>query len=112
MLDNICFPLFCSESPVADERTNFFAHQHSVASEFIQALWFAVIANTDVAIYLLIFLNTIISMNVQTLSMSLLVCLWGTLIKPRPAKHFWLMIIAYTEVGVKMNKHNRFEFDR
>lgn len=88
----------CSQSPVVDERTNFFAYQHSILTEFIQALWFALIANTDVICYVLIFLQCIISMNILTLLMSLLVCLWGTLILPRPSKRFWLLIIAYTEV--------------
>lgn len=68
-------------------------------SEFFQALWFALIANTDVICYLFIFLNTILSMSTPNLPMSLLVCLWATLTIPRPSKRFWLTIIAYTEVS-------------
>lgn len=87
----------CSDD-VCDERVSFFANQHSVVSEFVQALWFALIANTDVICYLFIFFNTIITMSKFALPMSLCVCLWATLTLPRPSKRFWLTIIAYTEV--------------
>lgn len=83
-----------------EENTNFFANQHSVFSEFCQASWFALIANTDVICYLFIFLNTILSMSIATLPMSLCVCSWATLTIPRPSKRFWLTIIAYTEVKI------------
>lgn len=97
--------MFCSSDESGDERVYFFAHQHSVASEFIQALWFALIANTDVICYLFIFLNTTITMSIFTLPMSLCVCLWATLTLPRPTKRFWLTIIAYTEVKQHSQRH-------
>ncbi|XP_055298732.1 piezo-type mechanosensitive ion channel component-like isoform X4 [Sitodiplosis mosellana] len=92
---------FCSDQEgMSEERTYFFSHQHSIVSEFCQALWFALIANTDVICYLFIFLNTILSMSILTLPMSLCVCLWATLTIPRPSKRFWLTVIAYTEFQV------------
>lgn len=84
---------------MSEEKIYFFSHQHSIVSEFFQALWFALIANTDVICYLFIFLNTILSMSILALPMSLCVCLWATLTIPRPSKRFWLTVIAYTEVN-------------
>lgn len=100
-LTTFVFSVWSLYSDDADEEnTNFFANQHSVFSEFCQALWFALIANTDVICYMFIFLNTILSMSIATLPMSLCVCLWATLTIPRPSKRFWLTIIAYTEVKI------------
>lgn len=90
--------LHSDQEGMAEERIYFFSHQHSIVSEFCQALWFALIANTDIICYLFIFLNTILSMSILTLPMSLCVCLWATLTIPRPSKRFWLTLIAYTEV--------------
>lgn len=95
-LNSMFFSSDCGDK----EKTYFFAYQHSILSEFFQALWFALIANTDVICYLFIFLNTILSMSLLTLPMSLLVCLWACLTIPRPSKRFWLTIIAYTEVRI------------
>ncbi|XP_031619192.1 piezo-type mechanosensitive ion channel component-like isoform X2 [Contarinia nasturtii] len=85
-----------------EQKTYFFSRQHSVAAEFCQALWFALIANTDVICYLFIFLNTIFSMSNWTIPMSLGVCLWATLTITRPSKRFWLTLITYIEVLVFM----------
>lgn len=78
---------------------DFYSQRHSILTEFFQSLWFALIANTDLVCYLLVFINMVVSQSLLALPMPLMVFLWGTLTVPRPSKTFWVSLIAYTEVS-------------
>lgn len=77
---------------------DFYSQRHSILTEFFQSLWFALISNTDLLCYLLVFINMVHSQSLLALPMPLMVFLWGTLTVPRPSKTFWISLIAYTEV--------------
>ncbi|XP_031619369.1 piezo-type mechanosensitive ion channel component isoform X2 [Contarinia nasturtii] len=79
---------------------DFYSQRHSILTEFFQSLWFALISNTDLVCYLLVFINMVHSQSILALPMPLMVFLWGTLTVPRPSKTFWISLIAYTQVVV------------
>lgn len=78
---------------------DFYSQRHSILTEFCQSLWFALISNTDLICYLLVFINMVKSQSLLALPMPLMVFLWGTLTVPRPSKTFWVSLIAYTQVN-------------
>lgn len=90
-----------------ESNEDFFSYRHSILTEFFQALWFALIANTEVICYLVIFLNGIASMSILTLPLSLMVLLWATLSIPRPSKRFWSAIIIYAQVTFLLQKNDQ-----
>lgn len=79
---------------------DFYSQKHSILTEFCQSLWFALISNTDLICYLLVFINMVASASLLALPIPLMVLLWGTLTVPRPSKTFWVSIITYTEIVV------------
>lgn len=76
----------------------FSNREHSLFTEFVRAVWFALIANTETMCYLIVFLNAIGSRNENLLFVPLLVFLWATLSIPRPSKLFWITIIVISKV--------------
>lgn len=78
---------------------DFYSQRHSILTEFCQSLWFALISNTDLICYLLVFMNMVASQSLLAMPMPLMVFLWGTLTVPRPSKTFWVTLIAYTQVN-------------
>lgn len=71
-----------------------------MATEFVTALWYAIISNTDLLCYLLVFLNMIKSASLLAMPIPIMVFLWGTMTVSRPSKTFWVTLIAYTQVVV------------
>lgn len=90
----------CSIEDISDGDEDFYSQKHSIVTEFCQSLWFALISNTDLICYLLVFINMVVSASLLALPIPLMVFLWGTLTVPRPSKTFWVSIIAYTQVVV------------
>ncbi|XP_055299196.1 piezo-type mechanosensitive ion channel component isoform X28 [Sitodiplosis mosellana] len=82
------------------DEMDFYSQRHSILTEFFQSLWFALISNTDLICYLLVYINMVHSHSILALPMPLMVFLWGTLTVPRPSKTFWITLIAYTQVVV------------
>lgn len=80
------------------DEMDFYSQRHSILTEFFQSLWFALISNTDLICYLLVYINMVHSHSILALPMPLMVFLWGTLTVPRPSKTFWITLIAYTQV--------------
>ncbi|XP_037297893.1 piezo-type mechanosensitive ion channel component isoform X3 [Manduca sexta] len=73
------------------------------------ALWYAVLAHTDIVCYIMVFINQIQSATILSIPLPLMVFLWGTLTIPRPTKTFWVTLIAYTEVIVLIKSMFQFE---
>lgn len=89
----------CSLKDFSEGDDDFYSQRHSILTEFFQSLWFALISNTDLICYLLVFINMVASQSILALPMPLMVFLWGTLTVPRPSKTFWISLIAYTQVS-------------
>lgn len=92
------FSIKLSIADFSEMEDDFFSQQHSILTEFLQSLWFALISNTDLLCYLFVFINMVASASILALPMPIMVFLWGTLSVPRPSKTFWVSLIAYTEV--------------
>ncbi|CAH0602965.1 unnamed protein product [Chrysodeixis includens] len=73
------------------------------------ALWYTVLAHTDIVCYLMVFINQIQSATILSIPLPLMVFMWGTLTIPRPTKTFWVTLIAYTEVIVLIKSMFQFE---
>ncbi|XP_063891360.1 piezo-type mechanosensitive ion channel component isoform X3 [Helicoverpa armigera] len=73
------------------------------------ALWYAVLAHTDIVCYVMVFINQIQSATILSIPLPLMVFMWGTLTIPRPTKTFWVTLIAYTEVIVLIKSMFQFE---
>lgn len=78
---------------------DFYSRSHSMATEFVSALWYAIISNTDLLCYLLVFVNMVASASLLAMPIPLMVFLWGTMTVSRPSKTFWVTLIAYTQVS-------------
>lgn len=97
----------CSLKDFSEGDDDFYSQRHSIITEFFQSLWFALISNTDLICYLLVFINMVASASLLALPMPLMVFLWGTLTVPRPSKTFWISLIAYTEVIFQKKKKKK-----
>ncbi|XP_026726944.1 piezo-type mechanosensitive ion channel component isoform X3 [Trichoplusia ni] len=73
------------------------------------ALWYTVLAHTDIVCYIMVFINQIQSATILSIPLPLMVFMWGTLTIPRPTKTFWVTLIAYTEVIVLIKSMFQFE---
>lgn len=91
-------PCSSKESPPEDD--DFKVHQRSLPAEFVKAIVYAVLANTDLLCYMFVFINVLASPSLLALPMPLLIFLWGTLSVTRPSKSFWITLMAYVQVVV------------
>ncbi|XP_077295229.1 piezo type mechanosensitive ion channel component [Arctopsyche grandis] len=89
-----------STTPMEEYDDETFAADQPTVFRFCFAIWYAIIAHTDIVCYFMIFVNQIQSATIISLPLPLMVFLWGTLTIPRPTKTFWVTIIAYTEAIV------------
>ncbi|KAJ2953804.1 hypothetical protein O0L34_g1430 [Tuta absoluta] len=88
---------------------SMFKQDRSVFVHLIFAIWYAVLAHTDIVCYIMVFINQIQSATILSIPLPLMVFLWGTLTIPRPTKTFWVTLIAYTEVIVLIKSMFQFE---
>ncbi|XP_067624230.1 piezo-type mechanosensitive ion channel component isoform X8 [Eurosta solidaginis] len=79
---------------------DFTAREHNIIIEFLISLWYAILSNTDIVCYLVVFINQVVNASIISLPLPLMVFLWGTLSLPRPTKTFWVTLIAYTQAIV------------
>ncbi|XP_026329382.1 piezo-type mechanosensitive ion channel component isoform X3 [Hyposmocoma kahamanoa] len=92
-----------------EQDDSMFKQQKSVIIHLVYAIWFAVLAHTDIVCYIMVFINQIQSATILSIPLPLMVFLWGTLTIPRPSKTFWVTLIAYTEVIVLIKSMFQFE---
>ncbi|XP_052747026.1 piezo-type mechanosensitive ion channel component [Bicyclus anynana] len=96
-------------SMLEDQDDSMFKQQKSPLVHLAYALWFTVLAHTDIVCYIMVFINQIQSATILSIPLPLMVFLWGTLTIPRPTKTFWVTLIAYTEVIVLIKSMFQFE---
>ncbi|XP_063529379.1 piezo-type mechanosensitive ion channel component isoform X3 [Cydia strobilella] len=92
-----------------EQEDSMFKQGRSPFLHLAYALWFAVLAHTDIVCYIMVFINQIQSATILSIPLPLMVFLWGTLTIPRPTKTFWVTLIAYTEVIVLIKSMFQFE---
>ncbi|XP_065187003.1 piezo-type mechanosensitive ion channel component 1-like isoform X2 [Sycon ciliatum] len=71
-----------------------------VPIRFGWALYYAMLARTDVFCYFVMILDHVISASVLTLPLPFFVFLWGTMSKPRPSTTFWSTGIIYIQAVI------------
>ncbi|XP_030385687.1 piezo-type mechanosensitive ion channel component isoform X1 [Scaptodrosophila lebanonensis] len=74
---------------------DFTTREHNDLVKMLIALWYSVIANTEVICYLAVFINQAANSSIISLPMPLLILFWGALTLPRPIKLFWVTLITY-----------------
>ncbi|KRF99249.1 uncharacterized protein Dwil_GK27406 [Drosophila willistoni] len=86
-----------------DSRVNLIAKgddfttlEHNEFVQLLIAMWYAIIANTELICYLSVFINQAANSSIISLPIPLLVLCWGALTLPRPTKTFWVTLITYT----------------
>nr|XP_026488209.1 piezo-type mechanosensitive ion channel component isoform X2 [Vanessa tameamea] len=92
-----------------EQDDSMFKQEKSPIIHLVYALWYAVLAHTDIVCYIMVFINQIQSATILSIPLPLMVFLWGTLTIPRPTKTFWVTLIAYTEVIVLIKSMFQFE---
>lgn len=92
-----------------EQDESMFKQEKSPFVHLAYALWYAILAHTDIVCYLMVFINQINSATILSIPLPLMVFLWGTLTIPRPTKTFWVTLIAYTEVIVLIKSMFQFE---
>uniref|UniRef100_A0A1L8DF30 Putative piezo-type mechanosensitive ion channel component isoform x14 n=1 Tax=Nyssomyia neivai TaxID=330878 RepID=A0A1L8DF30_9DIPT len=92
-----------------DEIEDFSEKEHSSIVELLMACWFAILSNTDLVCYFVVFINQINSSSILSLPLPFMVFCWGTLTVPRPSKTFWVTLIAYTQIVVLLKCVSQFE---
>ncbi|XP_075992565.1 piezo type mechanosensitive ion channel component isoform X2 [Anticarsia gemmatalis] len=107
------FSLQSSESKdvttLEEQDDSMFNKHHNPFVHLAYALWYAVLAHTDIVCYIMVFINQIQSATILSIPLPLMVFMWGTLTIPRPTKTFWVTLIAYTEVIVLIKSMFQFE---
>ncbi|KAJ8729263.1 hypothetical protein PYW08_000844 [Mythimna loreyi] len=96
-------------SALDEHDDSMFKQDRTPFVHFGYALWYAVLAHTDIVCYIMVFINQIQSATILSIPLPLMVFLWGTLTIPRPTKTFWVTLIAYTEVIVLIKSMFQFE---
>ncbi|XP_055921322.1 piezo-type mechanosensitive ion channel component isoform X4 [Eupeodes corollae] len=79
---------------------DFATRDHHIIIEALISAWYAILSNTDLICYIVVFINQVINASIISLPLPLMVFLWGTLSLPRPTKTFWITLIAYTQLLV------------
>jgi len=71
------------------------------------SIWFAILAHSSLLCYFIVFLHQIKNASILSTPLPFMVFLWGSLTIPRPSKTFWVTLIAYVEVNIRL-KYNLF----
>ncbi|XP_037812231.1 piezo-type mechanosensitive ion channel component isoform X1 [Lucilia sericata] len=85
---------------IAFDDEDFTARDHNIIVEVLISAWYAILSNTDLICYIVVFINQVVNASLISLPLPLMVFLWGTLSLPRPTKTFWVTLIAYTQAIV------------
>ncbi|XP_013104296.2 piezo-type mechanosensitive ion channel component isoform X3 [Stomoxys calcitrans] len=85
---------------LAFDEDDFTARDHNIIVEVLISAWYAILSNTDLICYIVVFINQIVNASLISLPLPLMIFLWGTLSLPRPTKTFWVTLIAYTQAIV------------
>ncbi|KAH8312576.1 hypothetical protein KR044_011542, partial [Drosophila immigrans] len=97
-LDPITTPIppRASTDNLVSKGEDFTNLDHNQFVQLLISLWYALIANTEVVSYLMVFINQAANSSIISLPMAFLVLYWGALTLPRPTKTFWVTLITYT----------------
>ncbi len=77
---------------------------------FVYSLLYAIVSQSQIVCFFLIILNLLVSANLLSLPLPILVFTWAMLSVPRPTKRFWVTVITYTEVVVILKYFFQFYF--
>ena len=77
--------------------------------QFVIALYYAALANTEYVCYFVIIINVIVNGSILLLSYAALMFLWGLLSIPWPTKRFWLTLMFYTMFVILVKYGFQFE---
>ncbi|XP_065355463.1 piezo-type mechanosensitive ion channel component [Calliphora vicina] len=89
-----------TSTEIAFDDEDFTARDHNIIIEVLISAWYAILSNTDLICYIVVFINQVVNASLISLPLPLMVFLWGTLSLPRPTKTFWVTLIAYTQAIV------------
>ncbi|XP_046801251.1 piezo-type mechanosensitive ion channel component isoform X6 [Lucilia cuprina] len=89
-----------ASTEIAFDDEDFTARDHNIIVEVLISAWYAILSNTDLICYIVVFINQVVNASLISLPLPLMVFLWGTLSLPRPTKTFWVTLIAYTQAIV------------
>ncbi|RXN25195.1 piezo-type mechanosensitive ion channel component 2-like protein [Labeo rohita] len=92
------------------ENSDRFYKSQPLGLQLCYALYNLLVAHSEMVCYLVIILNHMISANMATLVLPILIFLWAMLSVPRPSKRFWMTAIVYTEVRVTIVIKYFFQF--
>ncbi|XP_050952612.1 piezo-type mechanosensitive ion channel component 2 isoform X2 [Labeo rohita] len=92
------------------ENSDRFYKSQPLGLQLCYALYNLLVAHSEMVCYLVIILNHMISANMATLVLPILIFLWAMLSVPRPSKRFWMTAIVYTEVTIVIKYFFQFSF--
>lgn len=85
-------------------------NQDSTLVRFLVALYYAMLANTDLLCYTFMIINHIYYACILSMPLPFFVFLWGMLSIPRPTKQFWITVITYVELVIVVKYVFQFQF--
>ncbi|XP_037913810.1 piezo-type mechanosensitive ion channel component isoform X6 [Hermetia illucens] len=94
---------------ISDYDEDFTSRDHNIFIELLIAIWYAILSNTDLLCYMAALINQVAAASLLSLTIPLMIFLWGTLSIPRPTKTFWITLIAYTQTVVLIKCVFRFK---
>ncbi|XP_038069758.1 piezo-type mechanosensitive ion channel component 1-like isoform X2 [Patiria miniata] len=77
---------------------------------FFYSLLYAIISQSQLVCYFLIILNLLLSANLLSLPLPILIFTWAMLSVPRPTKRFWITVITFTQLVVILKYFFQFYF--
>jgi len=97
-----------------NKAADFSSLDHNEFVQMLISLYYAIIANTEVISYLMVFINQAANSSIISLPMPFLVLYWGALTLPRPTKTFWVTLITYTlgMIFIKCIIHQKIVLDQ
>ena len=95
-----------------EEQEDGWQKQDSLGVRFSVALYYALLANTDLLCYALMIVNHMYYASMLSIPLPFFVILWGMLSIPRPTKRFWITIITYVELVIVVKYVFQFQFFR